>query len=217
VTAEKRGLTIHKLEKIFLGFILGAIAPIFCFLSGWWGAYLFAPENQIPIFMLAGLGLGIVIDLLFLSKWVRLAYHIPPIILIAIYLFYSIGIFGFCMGVPVFNIGMGLLAGFYIGRRLGLESMASQEKQRIIHWTGLLASFVLAVACLAALALAAGETSLAANINGMFHDLIGLNTSFDNQTILILASLAGVGMVVGEYYLTGVAAKSLIGQGEINR
>ena len=105
MTAEKPGLTIHKPEKIFLGLVLGAIAPIFCFLSGWWGAYLFAPENQIPIFMLAGLGLGIAIDLLFLGQWVRLAYQVPPIILIAIYLFYSIGIFGFCMGVEFFYQG----------------------------------------------------------------------------------------------------------------
>ena len=198
------------LENIFLALVFGGIAPIFFFLAGWWGAYFFDPESQIPVFMLAGLGLGIIIDLLFLGKWIKLAYRIHPIILIAIYLFYSVGIFGFFMGVPVFNIVMGPLAGFYIGRKMGIENINSEEKERIIHWTGLFTSFVLAVACLAALVLAASESTLAANINGMLHDMIGLKSTFDNQTLLILSALAGVGIVVAEYYLTQAVAKKAI-------
>jgi hypothetical protein len=207
LSGKKSGSAINKLENIFLALVFGGIAPIFCFLTGWWGAYFFTPENQIPIFMLAGLGLGIVIDLLFLGKWIRSAYDIHPMLLLAIYLSYSVGIFGFFMGVPFFNIVMGPLAGFYIGRRLGQEKTNPEKTERIIHWTGLFASFVLAVACLAALLLAASEFTLAANINGMLHDLLGLNTSFDNQIILILSALAGAGIVIAEYYLTQAAAK----------
>jgi hypothetical protein len=207
---KKPKLTINVLENIFLALVFGGIAPIFFFLAGWWGAYFFDPESQIPVFMLAGLGLGIIIDLLFLGKWIKLAYRIHPIILIAIYLFYSVGIFGFFMGVPVFNIVMGPLAGFYIGRKMGIEKINSEEKERIIHWTGLFTSFVLAVACLAALVLAASESTLAANINGMLHDMIGLKSTFDNQTLLILSALAGVGIVVVEYYLTQAVAKKAI-------
>ena len=140
----KPGSAIDTLEKLFLTLVIGGIAPISCFLSGWWGAYFFAPENQIPVFMLAGLGMGIIIDLLFLGKWVKLAYRIHPFILIAVYLFYSVGIFGFFMGVPVFNMVMGPLAGFYIGRRLGFEKSDSEEKERVINWTGLFTAFVLA-------------------------------------------------------------------------
>ena len=177
---KKPKLAINKLENIFLALVFGGIAPIFCFLAGWWGAYLLAPESQIPIFMLAGLGLGIIIDLLFLGKWIKLAYRIHHIILIAIYLFYSVGIFGFFMGVPVFNMVMGPLAGFYTGRRLGQEKVNSEEKERAIHWIGLFTAFVLAVACLAALVLVATESTLAANINGMLKDMLGLKTTFDN-------------------------------------
>ena len=210
MTGKKSGSAINKLEIVFLALVFGGLSPIFCFLAGWWGAYFFAPENQIPVFMLAGLELGIIIDLLFLGKWIRAAYRISPLILITIYLFYSVGIFGFFMGVPVFNIIMGPLAGFYIGRRLGIEKGSSEEKERIIHWAGLFTAFILAVACLAALVLAASESTLAANVNGMFHDMFGLNLSFDNQTLLILSSLAGVGMIVAEYYLTRAAAKKVV-------
>jgi hypothetical protein len=207
---KKPKLTIIKLENIFLALVFGGIAPIFCFLSGWWGAYFFAPESHIPIFMLAGLGLGIIIDLLFLGKWIKLAYRIHPLILIAIYLFYSVGIFGFFMGVPVFNMVMGPLAGFYLSRRLGQEKVNPEKIEGIIHWTGLFASFILAVACLAALVLAASESTLAANINSMLHDMIGLKTTFANQSLLILTALAGVGIVVSEYYLTQAVAKKAI-------
>jgi len=210
VTAEKPGLVIHKPEKIFLGLLLGGIAPIFCFLSGWWGAYFFASESQIPFFMLAGLGLGILIDLLFLGKWIKAAYHIPPVLLVAIYLFYSVGIFGFFMGIPVFNTVLGLLAGFYIGRRLVNAKINSEEKERVIYWTGLFTAFILAMACLASLFLAASESTLAANINGMLRDMIGLKTTFDNQTLLILSALAGVGIVVAEFYLTRAAVKKAL-------
>jgi hypothetical protein len=206
----KPGSAIDTLEKLFLTLVIGGIAPIFCFLSGWWGAYLFAPESQIPIFMLAGLGLGILIDLLFLGGWIKLAYRIHPLILMAIYLFYSVGMFGFFMGVPVFNIIMGPLAGFYIGRRLGIEKGGSVEKERIIHWTCLFTSFVLGVACLAALILAASESTLSANINGMLKDILGLKTTFDNRTLLILSALAGVGIVVAEYYFTRATAKKAV-------
>jgi hypothetical protein len=203
-------LLINKLEKIIFTLLLGAISPIFFFLAGWWGAYLLAPESQIPIFMLVGLGMGFVIDLLFLGKWVNMAYQIHPILLIAIYLFYSVGIFGFFMGVPVFNSMMGPLAGFYIGRRLKQEKVDPQEIYRLIQRTGLFASFVLAMACTASFILAASEITLAANINGMLHDMLGLNIALDNPTILLLSAFAGVGIVAMEYVLTLAAAKKAV-------
>ena len=160
--------------------------------------------------MLLGLGVGIIIDLLFLGKWVYAAFQIHPMILIAIYLFYSVGIYGFFMGVPVFNIIMGPLAGFYIGRRLKREKADPEGTKRVIHRTGLLASFVLAVACTASLFLAASEVTLAGNINGMLRDMLGLNFTFNYQTILALSVFAGIGIVVMEYFLTRVVAKKAL-------
>ncbi len=208
--STKIGPAKNKLEKILLALLLGAIAPIFFFIAGWWGAYLLAPESQIPFFMLAGLGMGFVIDLLFLGKWVNAAYQIHPILLIAVYLFYSVGIFGFFMGVPVFNSIMGPLAGFYVGRRLKQEKANPEETDRMIHRTGLFASFVLAVACTVSFILAASEITLAANINGMLHDMLGLNIALDNQPILTLSALAGIGIVASEYVLTQAAAKKTV-------
>ncbi len=201
---------IELFEKILLLVVLGGVAPIGLLLCGWWVAFLLGPEDMIPFFALLGLGLGLLVDLLFLQKWIESAYRFHPLILAAIYLFYSVGMFGFFMGVPVFNILWGPLAGFYMGRRLKLQN--SDQIKIIIHWVSLFTAFVLVVACLASLLLAASETTLAANINGMLADMLGLKTSFNNQTILLLSIIAGTGMVVLEYFLTRVAARFALNQ-----
>ena len=154
--------------------------------------------------------MGIVIDLLFLSKWVNVSYQLNPIFLIAIYLFYSVGIFGFFMGVPVFNSIMGPLAGFYVGRRLKQEKADPKATNRMIHRTGLFTSFVLAVASTASFILAANEITLAGNINGMLRDMLGLKIALNNQMILMFSAFAGIGIVAAEYVLTQAAAKKAV-------
>jgi hypothetical protein len=191
-------------EKVLLAGVLGGIAPIGFLLCGWWGSYLVLPEKYILLFALAGLGLGFLLDILFLHKWLGMAYRFHPIILVAIYLFYSVGMFGFFMGVPVFNTILGPLAGYYTGRRIQVTN--PPNKKSIIRWVSVFTSVVLAVACLAAILLAAGETTLSSNINGMLYDLTGLKTTLDNQAILNLSMLAGVGIVIVEYFCTKAAA-----------
>lgn len=198
------------LEKILLSVVLGGVSPIGFLLCGWWGTYLLGPEDLIPFFALVGLGLGLLVDLLFLRRWIESAYRFHPIVLVAIYLFYSVGMFGFFMGVPVFNTIWGPLAGFYTGRRLKLQN--SNPGKTTIHRVSLFTAFVLAVACLASLLLAASETTLAANINGMLVDMLGLKISFNNQTILLLSLIAGTVLVILEYYLTRAAARFALNQ-----
>ncbi len=195
-------------EKIFLLLVFGGVAPIGFFLCGWWGSYLYAPETSIPFFTLGGLAIGLLLDGLFLRHWLGMAYHFNPIILIAIYLFYSIGMFGFFMGVPLFNALFGPLVGFYTGRRISVTN--PPDRKAIIHRVSLFTAFVLAVACLAALLLAASEPTLAANIQGMILDMTGLNINMDNHTILVFSSIAGIGLVIAEFYLTRMAIKKAI-------
>lgn len=192
-------------EKTLLVGVLGGIAPIAFFLFAWWGSYLLFPEKYIPLFAFTGLVLGLLVDILFLRQWLVMAYRFHPIVLIAIYLFYSIGMFGFFMGVPIFNTILGPLAGYYAGRRIQATNQAS--KKSIIHWVSIFTSLVLAGACLAALLLAASETTLSSNINGMLRDMLGWKSNFDNQTILLFSTLAGIGIVVLEYLLTYLTAR----------
>jgi hypothetical protein len=197
----------EKIEQPFLYLTLGAVLPILFFLAGWWGSYWLTSESYIPYFMLTGLALGILLDLLTLKRLVAHAFQIPLLTMVTIYLFYSVGTFGFFMGVPLFNVFLGPLAGYYIGRRLRHTNPDLESAQRSIRLNSTFTALVMAVACTAALILAAGEATLSANINGMFVDLLGLKFAFDNQTILGLSVLAGMLLITAEYLLTAAVAK----------
>jgi hypothetical protein len=201
---NRKKISENWLECTLLYLTLGAIAPLAFFLCAWWGSFLFGAVEHIPFFMLSGLGFGLLVDIFFLSRWVAAAYSFHPFILSAIYLFYSIGLFGFFMGVPAFIILLGPLAGLYIGRRLQLSKANGSDL--IIRRTSIFTSAVSAVACLASLVLAAMEKTLAANINGMLADMLGLHLALNNRSILIFSVIAGVGLVVLEYFLTRLAA-----------
>ena len=95
---------MKKLESFIIGCILGAVPVLFCFLSACLIHIVFFEERTIPTWVLWGFAVGTVIDAVFLKRWVRNAYHLSNKILAAIYLFYSVGVLGFCMGVPILNI-----------------------------------------------------------------------------------------------------------------
>ena len=191
-----------KVEILFLGALLGGVFPILCFMIGWWGSLSILPEASIKYAALGGLLVGIIIDVLFLKKWIMKAYKMDLKWLIAIYLFYSIGLFGFFMGVPVFNLLLGLFAGFYMGLRMADENKGKTEAETVFKKTGLFTSLVLGIACAAAFWLAATDASTAANINGMF----GLKNPLSIKTILILSGVGGAALIMLEYYITrGIA------------
>jgi len=191
-----------KVEVLFLGATLGGVFPILCFLVGWWGSISILPENSIKYAALGGLLVGILIDIFFLKKWIVNAYRMDLKWLVVIYLFYSVGLFGFFMGVPVFNLLMGLIAGFYMGLRMADGKKTKEEAEKTFKKTGIFTSVILAVTCLVSLWLATTDASTAANINGM----LALKNPLSLQTILILSWVGGAVLVILEFFLTrGVA------------
>lgn len=191
-----------KVEVLFLGAVLGGVFPILCFLIGWWSSVSILPEGFIKYAALGGLLVGVIIDVLYLKKWIVQAYTMDLKWLMAIYLFYSVGLFGFFMGVPVFNLLLGLFAGFYMGLRMAEEKKTQAEAEFVFRKTGLFTSIVLGIACVTAIVIAANDASTAANINGMF----GMKNPLSIETILILSGIGGAVLVVLEYYLThGIA------------
>ncbi len=187
-----------KVEAIFLLAVYGGVFPILCFLIGWWGSIPFLPEPSIKYAALIGFLLGILIDILFLRRWIARAYDMPLVWLGLIYIFYSAGIFGFFMGVPVFNVLLGIFAGFYMGLRMAQKNVDETLARKVFKRTGMFTAVVLFVICCAALWMAFMDASLAANINGM----LALQAPLSRNTILILSSVGGVTAVALEYYLT---------------
>jgi hypothetical protein len=191
------------MERLFLMIMIGLVFPILLGLAGWWGSLPFVPEGAILFFGMGGLMLGALVDMVFLRFWTRNALRMPLIWPVLIYLFYSVGMFGFFMGVPAFNVIMGPVGGYYMGMRLRAKNSARDEVEKTASQTGLFAALVLALACAAALLIAWLDPSLEANISGMF----ALNQPTSKTTILALSGAAGVGLVILEYAITNAAVK----------
>jgi len=58
------------------------------------------------------------------------AYWWVDSILVMIYLFYSMCVFGFFMGVPIFNLAVGAIAGIFVGRKLYYKGVSIEHLQK---------------------------------------------------------------------------------------
>ena len=118
------------MERLFLMIMIGLVFPILLGLAGWWGSLPFVPESSIIYFALGGFMLGVLVDMVFLRFWTRNALRLPLIWPVLVYLFYSVGMFGFFMGVPAFNVVMGPVGGYYMGMRLRAKNSDKDEVEK---------------------------------------------------------------------------------------
>ncbi|MBM3138186.1 MAG: hypothetical protein FJZ98_08370 [Chloroflexi bacterium] len=194
---------LDRIEKLFLTVIIGLIFPILLGLTGWWGSIPFVSEDRIVLFAMGGVLAGVMVDLLYLRQWTRKALKMSILWPGVAYLFYSVGIIGFFMGVPLFNLLLGPVWGYYMGMRLRAENAAETDVVKAAHRSALFTSAVLALARIASLVIAFLDPSLEANIQGMFR----LSEPMVRSMILGVSAIGGIVLVVVEYFLTRAAVK----------
>jgi hypothetical protein len=185
----ERRIAVFKIEKMLLGLTIGAIFPILGLLTGWWGGFALLQEKSIPSAALAGLAAGFVIDFIFLKKWITGAYAADLKICMAVYAFFSFGMLGFFMGVPVFNVGLALPAGLYIGGRLARRGAGADEANRLSRGTCLFTTSVMAVVCLISAIIALAHPYTGSEIEGMLRLPFAV-------TPLMLAAIIALGGIV---------------------
>jgi len=203
---------MSKIEDMLMAFIFGSVLPILLFLAGWWGSISLVPENTIFIIALIGLTAGVVIDILFLQKWLRNIYNTNLRLLIIIYLFYSICTFGFFMGVPIFNIIPGIMAGIFIGRRLYLGKKSMNETKYYIKKTCIFTTAVIiAISAASAFLALKDPIDTAGNLEGMFNiKSFQINT----EMIIGLIIIGGLVLAASQYWLTKISAIITFRHGE---
>ena len=114
---------MSKLESTIIGLFIGIVCPFLGFVAFWWTAALLhlqgfpVPEGMIKAAALTGLGLGCLLDVVFLRRWVGKFYMANPWLIVMVYLGLCVVAVGFCMGVPVGTFSLGVAAGAYVGRR----------------------------------------------------------------------------------------------------
>jgi hypothetical protein len=181
---------MRKIEIATIGVVFGAVPIVICFLAGWWISIPFVPESWIFLCALAGLLVGLVVDLLFLKSWVQHAYSMKPLVWMMVYLFYSIGMFGFFMGVPVFNVALALPAGFFIGGWLAHSGADFTRVKKVARHSAVFTACVLALVCIASATIALTSSSTAFDLGGMFR------LPFQITPAMIIAIIAGGGIAI---------------------
>ncbi|MEW5958218.1 MAG: hypothetical protein AB1801_10870 [Chloroflexota bacterium] len=198
------------IETIILGAIIGVTVPLTLLVAGWFISaslsmvrLLFFPESLIPVAAFGGLGLGIGLDVFFLKRWASQAHHFDLRLLSLLYLFYAPGLLAFFMGVPVFNLGLGVIAGMYIGWRCRrLEANEAQFQQQA-RQAGLFTAGVMGLIAVISGAIALNDPWTAANLQGMFN----LRTFTITPALIAGLVISGAPLLVlAQYWLARLAA-----------
>ncbi|MCX6329121.1 MAG: hypothetical protein NTZ85_06350 [Bacteroidia bacterium] len=189
-----------RFDRLIFKLLFGLAIPVLCFLIFWWTTLIFTQnEKIIMIVSLSGLCLGLLIDFLIILFFKPDIFKLSKPVLVIIYLFYNAWLFGFFMGVPVFHLALGVIAGFYWVRRLIYQNEIKDYK-REIQRTSLFTSTVIGVVCLFSAVIALISKSTPSDLKGMFH------LSFDISLPLLTASIiaGGIFLVIVQYYLTKI-------------
>ena len=196
-------LVLKKLEAPILAFALGAIPPITGLLAGWWGTLPSNSERWIARCALAGLAIGLLIDTIFLRRWFRRRYAIPWLVWLGIFVFYSVGMFGFFMGVPAFNVALALPAGLVVGSKLAASNCDSDCGRQIILRACVSTTMVLTAVCVASATIALLHPSTASELQHMLN--LGFEVTTAHVTGLIV--VGGGALLVMHWTITAFVAR----------
>ncbi len=191
------------IEKIGIGIVFGMAPILVCFIAGWWGSIPFVPESRIYLFALAGLLSGIVIDAIFLKRWIRQAYSVKPLIWKSLYVFYSIGMFGFFMGVPIFHVLLGLPAGVLVGRWLIHNGADSASMKKTSRQSAVFTTSVMGLICLSSAVIALMHPSTGSEVQHM----LGLGFEITPLMVLGIILIGGTALLVIQWWLTTLSVK----------
>ena len=199
---------MNKFESFVLGTMLAPAPIIFCFVGAWFTmAILGFSEKVVSISALSGLGIGIIITVVVLKRWVRAVYTMSNKAIIVLYGFYSIIAFGFGMGIPIFNYALGIIAGVYTARKMSHIKADEKERRRNIKRAAIFTAAVMAIICCLMVL-----WGLAGNVDGkdfeiLFESLSGLEFSITVVGFWSTIIFGAIAMILLQYWLTRLSAK----------
>jgi hypothetical protein len=101
------------------------------------------------------------------------------------------------MGVPVFNLAAGALAGYYWAKRI-LNNNELNNSGRDVHRISIFTSSVTALVCLSSALIALLSKSTPEDLKGMFH----LHFDITKPLLICLIITGGILLVSLQYFLT---------------
>jgi hypothetical protein len=201
-----------KYDRIVFNGIFGLVIPIFCFLFFWWGSLLFTNnDNLIMVVAISGLGTGIIISLYLKYKYKVEIYRLSKPIVLLVYLFYNFVLFGLFMGVPVFHVILGAIAGFYWTKRLIHYDSTGDYKMEVFKISGF-TSAITGFICLLSAVFALLSKSTPYDLKTMFR------LPFDITQPLLISFIitGGIFLIFSQYWLTRFTMIKILKLNNIN-
>jgi hypothetical protein len=194
---------VGKVESVILGMFFGFVPIVFCFLATMVTASIFFGKEALGPWVLWSLVPGVIIDAIYLKKWVRRAYQINNKVLAGIYLFYSIVALG--MGLPILNFVLGIMAGAYIARKMHFHQADEQRRKQAFRKTALFCAAVMALMCCLMTLL-----GIVGKVPGSKFETPLLSFTFTLPIFTVVVLTGGAVLVLLQYWLTRTAAKVTI-------
>lgn len=196
---------LGKIESVILGMFFGFGPIVFCFLATMVIASIALGKEALGPWVLWSLVPAIIIDGIFLKKWVRRAYQINNKVLAAIYLFYSVVALGLGMGLPILNFVLGIMAGVYIARRMHFHRADKQSRNQALKKTAVFCAAVMALMCCLITLWA-----IAGRMIGYRFETPYLSFTFTVPIFTAVVLSGGAIIVLLQYWLTLTVAKVII-------
>jgi len=198
---------MKNLEKKIDGLIIGSLFPLslgLLAITVWF--LLDKSESRPVIYVVTGLVLGALIDLKFLKGWIDRRYNLPLWTVAAIYIVYNVLVYGFFMGLPVFNVFLGLLAGYYFGNRICYTKDDPERTSKQINQVSLFTGLIMVFVCISSgyLALMSDEAA------GMIRELLGLDFEVTYAMMWGIVLIGGSLLILTTVLLTRITMIKVI-------
>ncbi|MDD3716493.1 MAG: hypothetical protein PHT46_05225 [Candidatus Marinimicrobia bacterium] len=190
-----------KPEKFFSELIIGFTFPLLIgLLSVIMWFYFDGIERRAIFYVIAGFAAGLLIDLLYLRRWIDHRLKLPVYFVAFIYIVYNILVFGFFMGFPVFNAFLGIFAGYYFGNRICHKKVPPEGQAAIINRVLMFTGLVMTFFCIASGFLAFTGEGAGVEIKG----LLGLGFDITKPMVWAIVIIGGFLLILLQVLLTRI-------------
>ena len=159
---------MKRFEKAIFGLLIGAAFPISYFLLSviiWF--YFDRNTDRVIFYIIVGLVLGFITDFKYLKGWINNRYELPVWFISGIYIFYNITLYGIFMGFPVFNVLMGIVAGYYYGNRITMTDIPKDKYAKIVNRVSAFTGAIMTLICIATGFLGLAGNGVGGEVKGM--------------------------------------------------
>ncbi len=190
-------------RKLFTIVLYQAPLPLALFLLTWWVSNSFTNDLMAVIIGLIGflIGLWLNVELVLPYQF----YKIKKRVLALIYLFFSIASLGFFMGIPVFNLLLGVLAGNYLSIRV-LRNYKSKKyiRKNLIQGSIYTSIILLIITFFSGLIVISDMENSISILEQLLHYPI-------NQTLFLsFIIIGGLVIVILQYFITLFTATTML-------